>query len=295
MQHFSDFLRRTTITLGALAISTTAAMADPIATVLSIVGDANGPQGGIEAGDRIEDGLIIQTNAKTQMELQFDDGTLMAIGPNSRIEISSVLMNSNGQASRFAINATGGSFRLLSGNTDREAYEITTPASTIGIRGTEFDVLVSPRKTAVTLYRGALEMCLTDSDKCWAFRGSCYVAEADLDRQRVRGLLKPDILSYLPLFPYTEDQSGLSQDLWTNINACNKYDDDDDRSPSTDEIETDVEGISEEAEEPTEEDPVTEDPVVEDTVEASCEFDGEGLLCYDPVSDSFYYDFSSDV
>ena len=82
MQHFSNFIRRGTIALSAFAISTTAAVADPIATVLSIVGNASGPQGVIEAGDRIDDGLIIQTNASTQMELRFDDGTLMAIGPN---------------------------------------------------------------------------------------------------------------------------------------------------------------------------------------------------------------------
>ena len=96
------------------------------------------------------------------------------------------------------------------------------------------------------------------------------------------------------MFPYTEDQSALSEELWTNINACNKYDDDDDRTPTTVEDETDVEGII-----VINDDPVTEEPVVEDTLdetaEPSCEFDGEGLLCYDPETDSFFYDFTLDI
>jgi len=147
----------------------------------------------------------------------------MAIGPNSEVEITSVLMTSGGQASRFAINATTGSFRFLSGDSRRDAYEITTPASTIGIRGTEFDISVKDQVTSVLLYRGALELCLTQGGQCWAFRGSCYVAEADLSRNRVRGLRSPEIRGYLGNFIYSQTQRQLSSALQANINSCQKH------------------------------------------------------------------------
>ena len=224
MEYLSTFRRGLFLAAGFLFLMTAhSASAEPIATVLTIRGTAQGPQGEIMAGDRIDDGLVIRTNARTQMELQFDDGTLMAVGPNSELEINSVLMNSGGQASRFAINATTGSFRFLSGDSNREAYEITTPASTIGIRGTEFDIFVTRQTTAVVLYRGALEVCLTNSDQCWAFRGSCYVAEADIGRGTVRGLRPTEALGYLSNFIYAQSQTTLSVPLLTNINSCNKY------------------------------------------------------------------------
>lgn len=223
MGHFSKLLNRATLAVGIFLTSAVTAMADPIATVLAVEGNARGPQGVIEVGDRIDDGLIIRTNARTQLELRFDDGTLMAIGPNSELEVSSVLMNSGGTANRFAINATVGSFRFLSGDSNRDAYEITTPASTIGIRGTEFDIFVRGQVTAVTLYNGALEMCLANGTNCWAFRGSCYVAEANQGRGTVRGLRPNEARGYLSNFIYSRGQRSLSPALQTKITSCNKY------------------------------------------------------------------------
>lgn len=256
MEHFSRLRRGCAMAAGLLFFATAhSAAADPIATVLAIDGVAQGPQGSIEVGDRLDDGLVIQTNGNTKMELRFDDGTLMAVGPNSELEISSVLMNSGGQANRFAINAATGSFRFLSGDSNRDAYEITTPASTIGIRGTEFDILVDGDITAVVLYQGALELCLTDSDRCWAFRGSCYLAEADLGRDRVRGLRPPEARGYLNNFIYSQSQARLSQALHVNINACAKYLRENDNGP---------EPAVEEVVEDTVEEPVAEEePVLE--------------------------------
>lgn len=254
---FLTTFRRAALGFGLALMAVLPAAADPIATVLAIRGQAQGPGGPIEAGDRISDGVVIRTNGNTQVELRFDDGTLMAVGPNSELEVTSVLMNSDGQASRFAINATAGSFRFLSGDSADDAYEITTPAATIGIRGTEFDVAVFEQSTGLALFRGRLEMCLSDGSKCWAFRGSCYVAEADISRNRVRGLRPNEARGYLPNFPYVQSQRRLLPELQTVTTACNKYQRDDDGGSG---------GIS-------------------------CEFDGEGLLCYDPETGEYFYSF----
>jgi len=266
------------------------ATADQIATVLAMNGTANGPQGAIEVGDRIEEGLTIRTNGNTQVELRFDDGTLMAVGPNSELVISAVLMNSNSQASRFAVNATAGSFRFLSGDSQQDAYEITTPASTIGIRGTEFDIFVRPQVTAVLLYRGALEMCLSGGGDCWAFRGSCYLAEANLSRNTVRGLRANEALSYLSNFIYARSQRALLSQLHTNITSCNKYLPDED-DPVVVEEEEGGEGLPEEEE--MEEGEALEEVGTQEeaaSAEVTCENDGEGLLCFDPSTGNYFYD-----
>ncbi len=266
--------------LMAISVALPAA-ADPIATILAIRGTASGPSGPVAAGDRIEDGTVLRTNGNTQIELRFDDGTLMAVGPNSVLEVTSVLMASNGQASRFAINATGGTFRFLSGDSNNDVYEITTPSATIGIRGTELDISVGRERTGVALYRGRLRMCLPDGTKCWDFRGSCYIAEADPTRNRVRGLRPAAALSSLESgsFPFATSQRSLLPELQTITNACNKY-----ANRFYDDPDDDYE---EELSEAAESDPA-------ESTEVTCEFDGEGLLCYDPVTDSFFYDFDSE-
>ncbi len=278
-------------------LAATSAAADPIATVLAIKGNASGPQGVIEVGDRLDDGLIIRTNSQTQIELEFDDGTLMAIGPNSELEVSAVLMTSAGTANRFAVNAVAGSFRFLSGDSERDAYEITTPASTIGIRGTEFDIAVAPEVTGVVLYQGALEMCLTQGGKCWAFRGSCYVAEADLSRNRIRGIRGSEAFGYLANFIYARSQRALSIGLHTSINSCIKFDPENEEDLIVEDVEeTGEEGVMDGGTDVEGETVVdTETPIEEGSTDISCEFDGEGLLCYDPVEDVFFYDYGSDL
>ncbi len=256
MEYFKKLVCRAFIAVALTLLTALAVTAQPIATVLAIEGNASGPQGAIKVGDRIEDGLIIRTNTRTQLELEFDDGTRMAIGPNSELAVTAVLMNSNsGQANRFAINTTVGSFRFLSGNSRREAYELTTPTSTIGIRGTEFDIFVENEVTAVTLYRGALELCLINSGKCWGFRGSCYLAKADAARNTVRGLRGEEALDYFSNFIYARSQSSLSRALHTSINSCNRFfldDDDDDNDNDVVQTETEVQVDVDIPEEPME-------------------------------------------
>lgn len=108
----------------------------------------------------------IVTGPSGQVQLIFSDQTHLVVGPGSSLVIASYLMRNDQTASRFAINALGGSFRFVTGQSDHNAYTITTPTGTIGVRGTAFDFVIGNAVTpghapgtAVALFRGAVQLC----------------------------------------------------------------------------------------------------------------------------------------
>ncbi|MDR6757796.1 hypothetical protein J2Y48_003093 [Mycoplana sp. BE70] len=63
---------------------------------------------------------------------------------------------------KLTISAAKGTFRWISGKSRSTAYEILTPAGTIGVRGTVFDFYVAPDgTTAMVLLSGAASFCGT--------------------------------------------------------------------------------------------------------------------------------------
>jgi hypothetical protein len=129
----------------------------------------------IAMGDRIV------TGPSGQVQIVFTDETHLVVGPGSSLVIASYLLRNGGSASRFAIEALGGTYRFITGQSDHSAYTISTPTGTIGVRGTAFDFIVDPRHpilsgrapgTAVALYRGAVELC-NRAGKCVMLTRPC--------------------------------------------------------------------------------------------------------------------------
>ena len=68
-------------------------------------------------------------------QIKFIDDTRLVVGPNSRLKIDVFVFNPDNTAKKVAIRIVKGSFRFISGKSPKSAYSITTPSSTIGIRG----------------------------------------------------------------------------------------------------------------------------------------------------------------
>ena len=70
--------------------------------------------------------------------------------------IDAFVFNDDNTARKISINAVRGAFRFITGNSPKDAYSITTPTATIGVRGTEFDFNVDPRDgtTRVVQFEG---------------------------------------------------------------------------------------------------------------------------------------------
>jgi len=118
-----------------------------IGTAVGVVPAATGELGGTEvtiiAGSSLFEGQTIVTDANGEVQIVFADETRMVVGPNSALVIERYLLRDPSTVSDFAVNALGGTFRFISGNSPNKNYTINTPTGTIGVRGTFFDLFVS--------------------------------------------------------------------------------------------------------------------------------------------------------
>lgn len=154
------------------------AMGAAIAKAVDVRPEATGLSDGgtvvLSAADDLFEGQTIVTGARGQVQIVFADDTRMVVGPGSTLVIETYLMRNNGTASAFAVSALGGSFRFITGKSNKSAYKIDTPTGTIGVRGTKFDFTVSKRKTDIVIFEGEVNYC-ANSGSCESVNNRCEV------------------------------------------------------------------------------------------------------------------------
>src|SRR5258708_6271794 len=98
------------------------------------------PPGGVDrvlrVGTDVQANEIISTSNEDRAHLVFLDGTTLTIGPSSSLTIDKFVYDPTTQKGELAINASKGVFRLIGGRISKTAaITVTTPSSTMGIRG----------------------------------------------------------------------------------------------------------------------------------------------------------------
>jgi hypothetical protein len=197
-----------------IAFASPGGSSSPAGTAVGVLPDAQGQLDGLSAelstGDGVFMGQRVITGNKGQVQILFSDNTHLVVGPQASLVISTYLMRNDGNASKVVVDALSGTFRFMTGNSPKSAYQIKTPTGTLGVRGTAFDFTVDPvtGQTTVLLYHGGVQMC--DKHGCEELAESCAVgvigktATPDVvgshDKRRP-GLLKD--------FPYLESQQPL--------------------------------------------------------------------------------------
>ncbi|HYD06296.1 MAG TPA: FecR domain-containing protein, partial [Reyranella sp.] len=79
---------------------------------------------------------VVRTNAADRAHLVFLDGTSITVGPNAQLTLDKFVYDPNTKKGELAINASKGVFRIVGGRISKtNAISVTTPSSTIGIRG----------------------------------------------------------------------------------------------------------------------------------------------------------------
>lgn len=137
-------------------------------------------------GDDVAIGDLVETDATGQVQILFDDGTELVVGPSSRLRIEDYLLRSDGSAGKLAVNALSGTFRFVTGNAPKNRYSIETPTGTIGIRGTAFDFTVSKRRTRVLVYHGATRLCARTGE-CVTLDEGCETGTYDMSSSEIVG------------------------------------------------------------------------------------------------------------
>jgi len=119
----------------------------------------------------------IRTSASGLGEFRFADGTKFAVGKNSSVVIDRFVYDGSRTFNQLTLNAARGSFRWISGKSKSDAYEIVTPAGTIGIRGTRLDIFIGAGGvTSMVLLEGAARFC--GANGCQDLRRRCDVVVA---------------------------------------------------------------------------------------------------------------------
>jgi hypothetical protein len=85
---------------------------------------------------------LIETYEGSATELTFMDQSTLSLGPNSSVVLDRFVYNPDSDANEFVLSITKGVLRFATGKLSSDSYEIHTPVSTIGVRGTVIDVVV---------------------------------------------------------------------------------------------------------------------------------------------------------
>ena len=125
---------------------------------------ATGP---IHRGDQVFQDEWVRTAAESLAQLALRDETNVSLGPSSQVKLDRFVFDGSGStAKKVLLDATKGTFRFFSGNSPHDAYQVTTPQATIGVRGTVYDVEIEPGRTRVVLQEGAVHVCVRNTRLC---------------------------------------------------------------------------------------------------------------------------------
>jgi len=118
-----------------------------------------------EPGVEVEGQDIIETDKDASAQLDMEDGSIMKLGPETRLALSEYKLDSNKSVLSAGIDLLSGWLRFAvsklkpSGN-----YAINTPLLTIGIRGTEGTIDAQDEQGGLQLHEGEVEVAGAGKD-----------------------------------------------------------------------------------------------------------------------------------
>ena len=140
---------RVSLFLVSLAALVSAPAAAEIGRIKSSTGTASVERGAAHiaasTGQELMPGDALVTGKDGRIALTFIDNTRFAVGPNSRIALSRFEYDRTKQQGSFVTKVERGSLAVVSGRiakSGRDAMQVATPESLLGVRGTRFLVVV---------------------------------------------------------------------------------------------------------------------------------------------------------
>lgn len=100
----------------------------------------------IQKGDAVNEGDTLTTAATASAQIRMQDGGFIAVRPDTRLKFDSFKFNGKQDGSEQSFfSLFKGGFRAVTGligKINKPNYRITTPAATLGIRGTDHETFV---------------------------------------------------------------------------------------------------------------------------------------------------------
>jgi hypothetical protein len=111
----------------------------------SVVIERAGATTAAKPGVRIETSDVVRTGPDGSVGITMSDNALISLGPNSVLSLDSFAFDTTTYQGKFDTTLTKGSLAVVSGKIAKQspdAMKVRTPASVLGVRGTEFAVKV---------------------------------------------------------------------------------------------------------------------------------------------------------
>jgi FecR protein len=143
--------------LGLVAVGAAHA-ADGIGAASTVSNRVEGFFGGdarsLAAGSEVFQNELVRTGLRSDAKLIFLDDTNLSVGPSSEVTLDRFVYDPDKSAGAVVVKTTKGLFRFVTGSQRPQNYLISTPIASIGVRGTIFDLLVTPDRVTVLLLEG---------------------------------------------------------------------------------------------------------------------------------------------
>ena len=115
-----------------------------VATRGEVIALSNGGSRELKQGDFIYVKDEIMTTNRSFVVLQFKDGAKVTVRPDSTLIIEQYLFNGDIN-DKTELNLVQGGLRVITGSmakSNPESYKVRTPVALMGVRGTEFSVML---------------------------------------------------------------------------------------------------------------------------------------------------------
>ena len=108
----------------------------------------------IDNGDKIFPFDEIKTNLESLTDIEFDDGSILSIGPETLIIIDEFVYDVDKNYVDASVSITKGFFRFI-GSNKKKSFKFSALGSVLGIRGTIFDLsLTNSEEVNIAVYEG---------------------------------------------------------------------------------------------------------------------------------------------
>jgi hypothetical protein len=119
-----------------------------------VQGILHGASRALAVGSDVHANEVVRTEDASVAQLVFLDNTNLNVGPRSAVTLDRFVYDPSRNTGRVVVRASQGIFRFVTGSQPSRDYTIETPVATIGVRGTEFDLLVRGNRIVIILISG---------------------------------------------------------------------------------------------------------------------------------------------
>src|SRR5690554_7620141 len=153
------------LVMGLLSLMLPAQAATEAALVLfshgNVVLTNNSGSYPLEKGASVASGDTVITGEDGRIQMRFSDGGLVSLMPNSRFAVEEYSQPSANSEGSVSVNLLKGGLRALSGSIgkkDKDSYKLKTDVATLGIRGTQFVVVMDGDAMRVHVGQGSVSL-----------------------------------------------------------------------------------------------------------------------------------------